>query len=680
MKKKLKKYSKLLISAAITILVIILYYIKEFYLASAVLIIYVAWNVYLDINRQLYNEKVDTLTTKIKANINDNISNMLYPLALVDKSIVRSREENKTVNKMVTLPKYMVDLGKSQNVNFSQTLQRALKEELNLLDLKEQNILSIGRNLDLQKLLKCDKDLRQRVKIKDTFYSIYATNISNENNPYIKQKYIVYFNEVSNLRDLYSIRESIMLIEVDNLSEALEVTDEANRPMLAAEVEKSINSYSKKLKAMIIKYDYNKYCLSVQDKYINDEINCKFSILDEISNIDRGNKLEVTLSIGIGRGGDNSQENYNNAMTARELALGRGGDQVVIKNNEKISFFGGNTRELEKRTRVRARVISQALRELIFESSNILIMGHKNPDMDSFGASVGLWSAIRQLGKSCNIIIDNDINAIDYYMNKLKGDSKYDNLLISSSEAEKAINDKTLLIIVDVHNKGYVNNLNIVEKINRKIIIDHHRRSPDIIEGALLNYIEVYASSTSEMVTELIQYMLQKPRISKVEAEGLLGGIFMDTKGFQFKSGVRTFDAAAFLRSLGADTIEVKKMFTDSLEDYLLISDTIKSAEVNDNLAIAICPSEVDNTVIVARAADELLGISGIDVCFVLCEINNAITISGRSTGEVNVQVILEELGGGGHMNMAGAKVNGTMDEAVYMLKEAIKKHLEVKE
>ena len=650
MKKKLKKYRKLLISIAITILAIILYYIREFYLASAILIIYVLWNAYSDIDKQLYNEKVDTLTTRIKANINDNISNMLYPLALIDNE---------------------------GNILWA---NKRLKEELNLLDLKEQNILSIGRNLDLQKLLKCDKDLRQRVKIKDSFYSIYATNISNENSPYIKQKYIVYFNEVSNLRDLYSIRESIMLIEVDNLSEALEGTDEANRPMLAAEVEKTINSYGKKLKAMIVKYEYNKYCLSVQDKYINDEINCKFSILDEISNIDRGNKLEVTLSIGIGRGGDNSQENYNNAMTARELALGRGGDQVVIKNNEKISFFGGNTRELEKRTRVRARVISQALRELIFESSNILIMGHKNPDMDSFGAAVGLWSAIRQLGKSCNIIIDNDNNAIDYYMNKLKSDSKYDNLLISSIDAEKAINDKTLLIIVDVHNKGYVNNLSIVEKINRKIIIDHHRRSPDIIEGALLNYIEVYASSTSEMVTELIQYMLQKPRISKVEAEGLLGGIFMDTKGFQFKSGVRTFDAAAFLRSLGADTIEVKKMFTDSLGDYLLISDTIKSAEVHDNLAIAICPNEVNNTVIVARAADELLGISGIDVCFVLCEINNAITISGRSTGEVNVQVILEELGGGGHMNMAGAKVNGTMDEVVYMLKEAIKKHLDLKE
>lgn len=650
MKQKLKIYRSLLILIVVIIFTIILYYFRYFYLASTILIVYLAFKEYLNIENEIQNEKMNTLTDEIKANINDNISNMSYPIALIDNE---------------------------GNILWA---NKRLKEELNLLDLQEQNILSIGRNLDLHKLLKCDKDLGQRVKIKDTFYSIYANNISGENIKYNEAKYLVYFNEVSNLRDLYSTRESIMLIEVDNLSEALERTDEANRPMLAAEVEKAINSYSKKLKAMIIKYEYNKYCLSVQDKYINDEINCKFNILDEISNIDRGNKLEVTLSIGIGRGGDNPQENYNNAMTARELALGRGGDQAVIKNNEKITFFGGNTRELEKRTRVRARVIAQALRELIFESSNIFIMGHKNPDMDSLGASIGLWSSIRQLGKNCNIIIDNDITAIDYYMTKLKKDDKYDNLFISSEEAEKNINDKTLLIIVDVHNKGYVNNLDIVERINRKIIIDHHRRSPDIIEGALLNYIEVYASSTSEMVTELIQYMLQKPRIPKIIAEGLLGGIFMDTKGFQFKSGVRTFDAAAFLRSLGADTIEVKKMFTDSLDDYLFISDTIRNAEVHENLAIAVCPSDVNNTVIVARAADELLGISGIDVCFVLCNINDSIIISGRSTGEVNVQVILEELGGGGHMNMAGAKLECTIDEAVDLLKEAINKHLEIKE
>ena len=650
MKQKLKMYRSLLIAIIVIIFAIILYYFGYFYIATIILAIYVAFKEYLNIDRELNNNKFNSLTDKIKANINDNISNMSYPIALIDNE---------------------------GNILWA---NKRLKEELNLLDLQEQNILSIGRNLDLHKLLKCDKDLSQRIKIKDSFYSIYANNIGDENIKYNESKYLVYFNEVSNLRDLYSTRESIMLIEVDNLSEALERTDETHRPMLAAEVEKEINSYSKKLKAMIVKYEYNKYCLSVQDKYINDEINCKFNILDKISSIDRGNKLEVTLSIGIGRGGDNPQENYNNAMTARELALGRGGDQVVIKNNEKISFFGGNTRELEKRTRVRARVIAQAVRELIFESSNIFIMGHKNPDMDSLGASVGLWSAIRQLGKNCNIIIDNDTTAIDYYMTKLKKGDKYDNLFISSDEAEKNINEKTLLIIVDVHNKGYVNNFGITEKINRKIIIDHHRRSPDIIEGALLNYIEVYASSTSEMVTELIQYMLQKPRIPKIVAEGLLGGIFMDTKGFQFKSGVRTFDAAAFLRSLGADTIEVKKMFTDSLEDYLLISDTIKSAEVHENLAIAVCPENVNNTVIVARAADELLGISGIDVCFVLCKINDSVNISGRSTGEVNVQVILEELGGGGHMNMAGAKVDGTIDEAINVLKEAINKHLELKE
>ena len=221
MKKKLKRYSKLLISIVITILIIILYYIREFYLASVILIVYVAGNTYLDINRELYDEKVNTLTTKIRANINDNISNMSYPLALIDNE---------------------------GNILWA---NKRLKEELNLLDLQEQNILSIGRNLDLQKLLKCDKDLKQRVKIKDSFYSIYATNISNENETYVKQKYIVYFNEVSNLRDLQSTTESIMLIEVDNLSEALEVTDEANRPMLAAEVEKTINSYSKKLKSMI---------------------------------------------------------------------------------------------------------------------------------------------------------------------------------------------------------------------------------------------------------------------------------------------------------------------------------------------------------------------------------------------------------------------------------------------
>ena len=646
MKQKLNKYCSIIFSVVIAIVVIVMFYLDLFYLASIILILYICIDIYFNNKYKSIEDSNKKLVVDIKNNINDNISNMSYPISLIN--------ENGDI------------------IWFN----KKLKDILNIEDLSNHNIISVARSLDLQKLLKCDKDLRQRIKINKSIYNIYANNVSSENSK--RKVFMVYFIEVNNLRDFYSTKESVMLIEVDNLTDALDTADETDRPMIDAEVEKAINSYAQKMKAMIVKYEYNKYVLSIQDKYINDEINCKFNILDEISNIDRGNKIEVTLSVGVGSGGTTPQENYNNALTAKELALGRGGDQVVVKNNEKISFFGGNTREIEKRTRVRARVIAQALKELMFESSNLFIMGHKNPDMDCLGASIGLWAIAKQLGKNCSIILDDDTNAIEYYMAKLKNDNKYDNVFINSVEAEKLINDKTLLIIVDVHNKGYVQNFSISEKINRKIIIDHHRRSTDIIEGALLNYIEVYASSTSELVTELIQYMVQKPRMNKLEAEGLLAGIFMDTKNFQFKSGVRPFDAAAFLRSLGADTVEVKKMFTDSLEDYLVIADTIKTAKVSDGIAIAISPNETEGTVIVARAADELLSISGIIGCFVLSERKDSVIISGRSSGDINVQVILEELGGGGHMNMAGATVKGEMQEVLQQLQGVIEKHYNI--
>ena len=645
MKEKHKDYQQVIIPAIFVFISIIFFYNDKFIIGSIILLAFIIYFYYLNKNEHSKVENGKRTISKLKLNINDNISNMLAPIALIN--------ENGDIiwaNKRLT-------------------------QELELSDTEGQNIISITRSLDLQKLLKCDKDLSQRIKIKNCIYSIYASKITGEDE-LINDVYAVYFIEVSNLRDLNTTKESVMLIEVDNLSEVLESTEESERPLLVAEVERTINLYAQKLKALIVKYDSNRYALSVIDKYITEEVNNKFDILEKISEIERGNKFELTLSIGIGRGGATPQENYNNAVTAKELALGRGGDQVAIKNNEKIIFFGGNTREFEKRTRVRARVIAHALKDLIYESSNILIMGHKNPDMDCLGAAVGLWSTIRQMGKNCNIILDNDRNAIEYYMNKLQDDSKYDNTFISRDDAEKNINEKSLLIVVDVHNKGYVSNIDLVEKVSRKIIIDHHRRSPDIVEGTLLNYIEVYASSTSEMVTELIQYMVQKPRISKVEAEGLLAGIVMDTKEFQLKAGVRTFDAASFLRSIGADTLEVKKMFNDSLEDYLVIADTIKNAEVKDNVAIAVCPSNVDNTVIVARAADELLTISGIEVCFVLAEINNNVIISGRSLGDVNVQVILEELGGGGHMNMAGAKLKLPIGESIEALRSSIDKHL----
>ena len=626
------------------------YYIDNVFLGSILIVIYILFILSGVNNKRKHKSSIEELKFNIDEAISENMLNLIFPLVLINRA-----------GDIVW-----------KNTKFEDILKK---------DASEANIISVATGLELSRLIDCDKDFYQKIKIENSLYKVYSQEVSINNKQYQDNIYAVYFNNMSEFNSVDSTKESIILIEVDNLVEVLETTLDADKPMLVAEVERDINAYAQKLKAMITKYDTNKYVFSVQDKYINQEIKCKFSILESISKIDRGNKLEVTLSIGIGRGGISPQENYNFASAAKELALGRGGDQAAVKNNDKIIFFGGNTREIEKRTRVRARVIAHALKGLIYESSNVFIVGHKSPDMDCFGSAIGIASVVKQLGKPCNIVLNNDINAIEYYLNKIKEDGKYNNLLITSEEANKQLTEKSLVIVVDVHNKSYTQEIALVEKAQRKVIIDHHRRSPDIIEGAILTYIEVYASSTAEMVTELIQYMVEKPKLSKNEAEGLLAGIFMDTKGFSFKAGVRTFDAASFLRGLGADTIEVKKMFTDDLEDYLMIADTIRSAEVEDGIAIAVAPERLKESFMVARSADELLSISGIKVSFVLAKINDEIIVSGRSIGDINVQIILEAMGGGGHMNMAGTKMtNTTIESAIEQLKDAITKKLRMGE
>lgn len=429
--------------------------------------------------------------------------------------------------------------------------------------------------------------------------------------------------------------------------------------------------------AMIKRYDYGKYILSVDDNVIEAQIKKKFDILDKIRDIDFGNEIDVTLSIGVGRGRNTPAKNYDDAARAKELALGRGGDQAVVKNDKEISFFGGNTKELEKRTKVRARVVARALKELVYESNQVYIMGHKNPDMDCFGAALGIASVVKGLGKNVKIVLDDNINAIDIFLEKISNKREYSDLFISPKDAKITIDSNTLLILVDVHNKGYVMDSELVEMSNKVVIIDHHRRSPDIINGAILTYLEVYASSTSELVTEIVQYMLDKPKITKLEAEGLLAGIYMDTKNFTFKTGVRTFEAASYLRKLGADTIDIKKIFSNDLENYITKAEIIKSAKVEDNIAIAICPPNVKDTVTAAQAADELLNITGIKASFVFVIIDDNIYISGRSFGDINVQVILEALDGGGHMTMAGTRLKGvSLEEALTMLKKSIKENL----
>ena len=445
-----------------------------------------------------------------------------------------------------------------------------------------RNIISAIRGINIDFYI---KDIQhQKLKVSDNIYDIQGTQIEIENEVFK----LFYFSDITKTLDEDEKKEDIMLIEVDNLNDVLESTDEDNRPLVVAEIERTINIYANNMNAMVKKYSTSKYILSVQDKYIEEQIKEKFPILDNISKIKKGNKIEVTLSIGIGREGLSPMENNNAAKSAKQLALGRGGDQVVIKENEDTKFFGGNSKETEKRTRVRARVASNALSELIDECKKVYIIGHRNPDMDCFGSSVALSGIIKQLGKDCKIILDKDTNAIQYFLDKLN-ETGYNDRFIGLEEAYNNSGDEdSLLIILDVHNKNYVADIELVNRFSKKVIIDHHRRGTQIIEEVLLTYIEAYASSTAEMITEVIQYLLDKPKLAVLEAEGLLAGIYMDTKGFSFKTGVRTFEASSFLRKMGADTIEVKKMFTENLDDYLLISDTIRSAKVNKINCVAI--------------------------------------------------------------------------------------------
>lgn len=548
-------------------------------------------------------------------------------------------------------------------------------------DILGKNIEDIFKDVDINEIIAGEKNIFQYVKVKNKYYDIYTSKVDTGT---IKDKdniNLLYFYEVSDkinmLNEIKDNKEALILMEVDNLDEVIKTTEEDKKPLLMAEIERSINSYGQSINAMLKKYSSSKYIICAQNKYIIKEMEKRFEILDAVRELDIGNKLAVTLSMGIGIGGNSPLENYKYAVSAKELALGRGGDQAVIKNKDKLSFYGGKTKEIEKRTKVRARIVAQSLVDLINESTNIFIMGHMNSDIDCLGAAIGIYSAAKRINKECYVILDNVNTTIENMVYKFKQDKDYTDVFIESKKSEEMINNNSLLILVDVNSKSYVQSEDILNNIKRVVIIDHHRKAANFIEDTLLSYIEPYASSSSELVTEMIQYMDDTPKLKVIEAEALLAGICVDTKNFCFKTGVRTFEAAAFLRKLGADTIVIKELFSSNLEDYTKKSEIIKSAKVENNIAIAFCPLDIENNVLAAQAADELLNITGIQASFVFVKIKEDIVISARSLGKINVQIILEGFGGGGHMTIAGARLSSlTMEEAVLKLKEAIDKYL----
>lgn len=543
---------------------------------------------------------------------------------------------------------------------------------------------AIGRfvdDLNLQELISDASNIYREVEINGKHYIL----LGNLVDAYEKEKgdksiIMLYFIDNTGYVDMkrkYEEERSMVGIAViDNYEDIIQSTEDANVTQILAEIDRRINQWLSFTSGIIKKIERDKYLFILEHKYFKSFEERKFDILDNVKDINFGNKIPVTLSIGIGFGAESNAANLAYAAAAMDLALGRGGDQAVFKNGEVFSFYGGKTKELEKRTKVKARVIAQALKELIREASGVLIMGHENADVDSLGAALGLYRVAKNAGKDVNIVLNSSNMTIASLLERLDKYEEYKGILITKNEALNKIGPKTLLIVVDTHKPGFTECPDLLKLTEKIVVVDHHRRGPEFIQDAVLTYQETYASSTCELVTEILQYIDDTIRLSAVEAEALYAGIVVDTKNFTFKTGVRTFEAASFLKSQGVDTISVKQLFQSDMQTYKIKSDIVKNAEIKSGgIAIAECPSNIKNSqLIAAQAADELLELSDVTAAFVLYSMNNDVMISGRSCGDINVQVIMEKLGGGGHMTVAGAKIH---DDTVGAVREKLTQAIE---
>lgn len=471
------------------------------------------------------------------------------------------------------------------------------------------------------------------------------------------------------------------LIYLDNYDDALESVEDVRRSLIGALIERKINKYFSSMNAVIKKVEKDKYFLVIQQKYVSQLQSNKFSILDEIKSVSIGNEMAVTASIGLGVNGENYIQNCDYSRVAIDLALGRGGDQAVIKDGDKIYFYGGKTKQVEKNTRVKARVKAHALRELLETKDKVIIMGHQLSDIDAFGAAVGIYRICKTINKRAYIVLNEVTTSVRPVMERFVGNEEYEeDMFIKNSRAVEIIDNNTAVVVVDVNRPSYVECPEILGIAKAIVILDHHRQSSEIIENASLSYIEPYASSASEMVAEILQYIYDGIKLKQAEADALYGGILIDTQNFTNGTGVRTFEAAAYLKKNGANVTAVRRMFRDDMEDFKARADAIKNTEVYEGkYAISVLSAEgLDSpTVVGAQTANELLNIKGISASFVMTEHNGRIYVSARSIDDLNVQLIMERIGGGGHMNTAGAQLECSMEDAIGLLKKTIDEMIE---
>lgn len=602
------------------------------------------------------NKYIEGLSETFESAAKHAIFNMPFPLAIIDK--------------------------KGIIIWYNTPFLNIILEE----DVLNKNISDLVPKWDMDSLLEKEEDRTIEIEYDDRNYEVHLNFIENKKTAIKRDDIIMIYwvdqTEYVQLEEQYRQEQTIVsLVYIDNYDDIKNNTPDVNRPLLLAEIDKRISEYFKEFNGVARKYENDKYIVIMNNKGLEEIEDRKMDVLDDIRELNMGNSIPITLSIGISDTNQNLVKSYDQARGAIDIALGRGGDQAVLNKNGIFQYFGGKSKAVEKRNKVRARVIADALRQLIEQSSNVFIMGHANPDMDSFGSAIGLLGGIEGINRQGYIILNQISPSINNIYSELeKQEPELLKKVITSENAKEILDEDTLLIMVDNHRPSMTEDPELVDMIKKVVVIDHHRRGEEFVKDPVLVYLESYASSASELVTEILTYMDDKINLSKFQAEALLAGITVDTKNFSFQTGVRTFEAASILKRAGADTIKVRQLFRDELDTILCKAEIIKSAEIIfDKIAIGKLERKSnDSTLISAQAANDLLDINGVEASFVLTTDDERVHISGRSLGDISVQLILEELGGGGHLTSAGTQIKGiSLEKAEEKLIKAIEKNLE---
>ena len=557
-----------------------------------------------------------------------------------------------------------------------------LFNEKDVIDSDLENLIG---DIDIANILNSNGERTIPVELNKRFFNIYTNVVENKSEKGEGRSVLFYLVDntaYQNLKDKYTDDFAIVAkVEVDNFDEAISSAPSEIRPLLIAEIDSTISQYFEEYDALVRKSDEDLYLVVMNFKSLRAIKEKKFDILDDLRDLNKGNSIPITLSIGVSSFGLNFKDAYIESDSSLDLALGRGGDQAVVKVEDNYEFFGGKSKAVEKRNKVKARVIGEALKQLIERSENVYIMGHKNPDMDAIGAAIGCLRATLNRNKEGYIVLEKSNPSIDNLIDRMKEEEPeiYEKV-ISRETALNRIKHSSLLVLVDNHKPSFTECPELLDKTNQIVVIDHHRRGKEFVDNPVLQYVEPYASSTCELITEMLTYMSSDLNLTHFEADALMSGIVVDTKNFSFQTGVRTFEAASVLKRAGANMIKVKALFQDDLDTMVYRAEVIHNTKmIHDNIAVSRFDKESNNSVLVAaQAADALLDINGIDASFVLTINDGKTHISGRSRGEVvSVQLILEKIGGGGHLNMAGAQLDTTdLDEAEKILTEAIDEYL----